>query len=344
MILREIDFGRVINASGARGFFGEGYPFHRYFRPFGLDFEGSTFVAKTTTLNARLDPSQKLGNMPLRPDGITPEEFKPACIKVRLWPGITLNAVGLSGPGADALLADGRWQLRRKPFFLSFMGMGDKAQRLDELRGFVELLSELRRGFHASFGLKLNFSCPNVGLRPAELVEEIGEALEIAAPLGIPLVPKLNVTVPVEPIVEISRHKAFDALCISNTIPWGQLSESINWGRLWGTRRKVASPLLQHSPLAHLGGGGMSGPPLLSIVCRWIRRARAAGFEKPIIGGGGIISRDGVDEMVEAGANAVSLGTVSIVRPWRVQRLIRYANDRLNQRVLADAMAYVDRH
>ncbi|TSC76243.1 MAG: dihydroorotate dehydrogenase [Parcubacteria group bacterium Gr01-1014_31] len=317
MILRGIDFGNVLNASGARGFFGEGYPFHRFFEPFGLNYEGSTFVAKTTTLHPRLRPHLKEGNMPLGADGITPAEFKPACIKVRLWQGITLNAVGLSGPGAERLLREGRWELLRRPFFISFMGMGDKAQRLRELREFVQLLVGSRHRFIARFGLKINFSCPNVGLRPAELVEEVGEALEIAAPLGVPLVPKLNATVPVEPVVDVSRHAAFDALCISNTIPWGQLPERINWRQLWGTNV---------SPLAHLGGGGMSGPPLLSIVCDWIRQARTAGLSKPIIGGGGIISRGGVDQMLVSGATAISLGTVSIVRPWRVQRLIRYAN------------------
>ena len=343
MILRGIDFGCVVNASGARGFFGEGYPFHRFWRPLGLQYDGSTFVAKTTTLNPRLRPDLNLGNMPLRADGLTPVEFKPACIKGRLWQGITLNAVGLSGPGAERLLQDGRWQNRGKPFFLSFMGMGDRQQRLGELRQFVELMSKHQHQFHSRFGLKINFSCPNVGLKPAELVEEIGEALTIAAPLDIPLVPKLNAAVPVEPVVEVARPPAFDARCISNTIPWGHLSESINWGRLWGTRKKVASPLLQHSPLAHLGGGGMSGPPLLPIVCNWIRRARAAGLTKPIIGGGGIISRDGIDRMIEAGADCISLGTVSIVRPWRVQRLIRYANDHLDRRVLAGFLEAVRR-
>ena len=323
MILRGIDFGYVINASGARNFFGEGYPYHRYFRWCGLRYDSSTFVAKTTTLQARLRPDKKEGNMPMRADGMTPVEFKPACIKVKAWQGITLNAVGLSGPGAEVLLNQGRWQQRREPFFISFMGMGDKLQRLDELRQFVELFSEHQHEFRSRFGLKLNFSCPNVGLNPRELVEEVGEALDLAASLGIPLVPKLNATVPVGLVVEAARHQAFDALCISNTIPWGQLSERISWRELWGT---------DVSPLAHLGGGGLSGPPLLPIVTDWIRRARTAGFGRPIIGGGGIISREGVDRMVEAGADAISLGAVSIVRPWRVQGLISYANDLLHRR------------
>ena len=63
MKLRSIDFGHVMDASGVRGWFGDGYPFHRLVVPFGLKFTGSTFVAKTTTL----EPHQ--GNITTRSDG-----------------------------------------------------------------------------------------------------------------------------------------------------------------------------------------------------------------------------------------------------------------------------------
>jgi len=58
--MRGIDFGPVWGASGVLGFFGEGYWYHRYWKPFGLNFSGVTFVAKTTTLKERS------GNMPLK--------------------------------------------------------------------------------------------------------------------------------------------------------------------------------------------------------------------------------------------------------------------------------------
>ncbi len=53
MKLRGVEFGKVFAASGMQGFFGEGYWYHRFLKPFGLNFEGITFVAKTTTLNPR---------------------------------------------------------------------------------------------------------------------------------------------------------------------------------------------------------------------------------------------------------------------------------------------------
>src|SRR3989338_5663965 len=108
MVLRGIDFRHILGGSGTQGFFGEGYPFHKILKPLGLNFEGSTFVAKTTTLRSRK------GNLPLKEDGITPAEFFPECIKVYFCKGIVLNAVGLSGPGAKFLFEDGRWQKIKK--------------------------------------------------------------------------------------------------------------------------------------------------------------------------------------------------------------------------------------
>ena len=89
MILQGIDFGPVWCASGARGWFGEGYWFHKLIP--GLDFSNSTFVSKTTTLNARK------GNMLLNERGEAKERF-PKCVVVNLRKGIVLNSVGLSGP------------------------------------------------------------------------------------------------------------------------------------------------------------------------------------------------------------------------------------------------------
>lgn len=314
MQLRGVHFRPVCSAAGAQGFFGEGYPFHRWWKLAGLTFKDCGFVAKTTTLPARP------GNMPLGNAGITPSEWKPACIVVRPLKGVVLNAVGLSGPGATPLLRDGRWQQRNsEPFFLSFMSVQKTAdERLAELREFVALLKTHLARFNAPVGLEMNFSCPNAGLNPSSLVHEVGTAFELAAALGIPLQPKFNATVPVEAVCEACQHEACDALTMSNTIPWGQLPDQINWCGLFGTAE---------SPLAHLGGGGLSGWPLTTIVCRWIRAARDCGFSKPIWACGGVDSRRAVYQMKEAGASGVQLGVVAILSPWRMRSIIRCANE-----------------
>lgn len=315
MRLRGIDFGYVMNSSGARGFFGEGYWFHRWFSPIGLRYYGATFVAKTTTLEPRK------GNMPLRGDGVTPRNLFPECIRVNPFQGVTLNAVSLSGPGARDLLSRGIWQRFQRPFFISFMSVAQgPLKRLEELKEFVHLLQEYLPKFRAPLALEMNFTCPNVGLEVAvsTLVAEIRVALDIASHLRIPLVPKLNAAFPVEVGLEVVGHDACDAVCMGNTIPWGHLREKINWYRLFNSNI---------SPLARLGGGGLSGKPLLPVVSEWIRTARARGFKKPIVGCGGILSSDDARRIFDAGASAIQLGSVSILRPWRVQGIIRFANE-----------------
>ena len=112
MKLRGIEFGPVLDASGVRGWFGEGYLFHKLSRP---NLRGSTFVAKTTTVNAR-DPYKALGR-----DGFTVKVLFQKNVIPKIHKGVVLNSLGLPGPGVRALLARGEWQRRRDAFFLSFM-------------------------------------------------------------------------------------------------------------------------------------------------------------------------------------------------------------------------------
>lgn len=322
MTLRNIYFGRIANASGARGFFGEGYPFHKWWKLIGMTWEKTTFVAKTTTLKARP------GNMSLANDRITPRELFPKCIYVDPLKGIVLNAVGLSGPGADFLLSQGRWQKRTEPFFISFMSLGaDKAERLQELRAFVALFKHFLPGFLAPVGLELNFSCPNVGLHLDGLFNEIGESLEIANELDIPLVVKLNPTVSAGFLIDIARIPECDAIAPTNTVPWGQLSEKIDWQKLFGS---------EESPLIKRGipqPGGLSGPIVFPIVADLINQCKQGGISKPIIGGNGIQSGEYAAMMFDVfRADAIQIGCVGVVRPWRMREIIATAHGYRPQR------------
>ena len=118
----------------------------------------------------------------------------------------------------------------------------------------------------------------------------------------------------------MAAHPGCDAIIMSNTIPWGQLPDRIDWKGLFGT---------DVSPVAKYGGGGLSGKPLLPIVTDWIRGARVKGVVKPIVAGGGILSKADADRMLDAGADAVELGSVAFLRPWRVQGIINHVNARL---------------
>ena len=310
MKLRGIDFGNVLGASGVQGFFGEGYWFHKVWKPCGLDFAGVTFVAKTATLLLRE------GNMPLTRH-YTPRSLFPVCIKVKPLRGVVLNSVGLSNPGLATLLATGEWQKRTKPFWLSVMSLADTPpKRLEEFRLIVGMLGLFKESFFAPFGLQINLSCPNTGHNPRELIGESAKVLEIAGTLGVPVMPKYSIaSAPVEAVRELNDHPNCDAICVSNTLPFGW--QGIDWQSVWGSAT---------SPLAQLGGGGLSGKILRPLVCEWIARLRDAGFTKPINGGGGILCPKDVDYYHNAGASSVFLGSVAVLRPWRVEAIVNHAN------------------
>jgi dihydroorotate dehydrogenase len=312
MRLRGIEYGHVFNASGARGFVGEGYWFHRLTKPFGLRYEGSTFVAKTTTLMPRV------GNMPMGA-GSRPLDLFPECIVVKMRKGVVLNAVGLSGPGALVLIE--RWrQMPLQRFVVSFMSVAADAEaRLHEFKAFATLLKPLLDD-KPEVALQINLSCPNVGLDTSHLVHESQGILDAAAAhLGCPIMLKLNALVSAEAACEMASHDACDAVVVSNTIPWGQLPDMIDWAGLFGK-----GP----SPLAKFGGGGLSGKPLLPIVRRWIKDVRLLGLKKPIIAGGGILEARDAGTMMGVGADAIELGSVSILRPWRVQGIIEFVRNK----------------
>ena len=319
MKLRGVEFGSVIGASGVQGFFGEGYPYHKLlkFVP-GFTLDGVTLTAKTSTLLPRL------GNMPLREDGLTPREFWPSCIKVRPGGGVVLNAVNLSGPGLPFLLNLNRWQKIEKPFFLSFMSVGEtKEDRMKELKEAVQLIKKELPNFKSKIGLQINFSCPNTGHDQEMLAGEIHEALAIASELAVPLVPKISIVLSPTIAADIMSDSNCDAIAVSNAVPWKDVSPE--------TLKMFFQTT--DSPLARFGGGAVSGKYLLPLVVEWIRQFRHQhqGIAKPIIAGGGILRAGDVDKLVEIGATAISPGTITILRPWNLKDVIARANKLLKK-------------
>lgn len=318
MRLRGVPFSKVLTASGARNFFGEGWWYARVLRLFGvtpryLDSH-TTFVAKTTTLHPRA------GNMPLRPGSTQPIERIPQCIRINPLDGSVLNSVGLSGPGAAWLLAQGKWQARRFPFFLSFMAVdGTESDKLDQAKAFVDLLGPALPGFTAPIGLQVNLSCPNTGEKVSEMLAIAEPLFAVLNQLGIPLMGKVNAFAPAEALARIMDLDACDALSISNTAPWGDLPASVQRLAFGSTT----------SPLAHLGGGGYSGRHLLPYTLNAIREYRVKqtgpGRFKPLLGGGGILG-PGDAERVAMNADGIELGSIFMIRPWRVRCTIEHAH------------------
>jgi len=318
MRMRGVYYGPILDASGAEGFFGgrgreEEYRYRRYLGPFKPNFAGITFVSKTSTLLLNK------GNAPMRSDGITLKELFPKCIKVYFRQGMILNAMALPGPGFEALLEMNRWQKRTEPFLISVMSIGKTPEeRLAETREFMRLILKYRPDFKARFCVQKNYSCTNVGMDTSCLIDEVRADLDILEELDIALMPKFSVLAPADKVKVISEHRACDAICISNTVHWGDLPQRINWKGLFGS---------DVSPLAEFGDGALSGWPLLPLTIEWIVIARAHGLKKPIYAGGGILSAKNLVPLRDVGASSVFIGSVATLRPWRIQKIVKEARN-----------------
>jgi len=335
-----ISFGPVIGMSGVTGFFtGKEYPYHALFRKivpgFAWAMERMVPCAKTTTLLKRV------GNMPLGWN-YRPVEFLPRCIICgprQFRYGVALNAVSLSGPGAQALLDDGRWQDMAEPFFLSFMSVAETVEdQIEEFRLFARML--VKEQFKAKVALQINLSCPNVGAHDQSvLVYFAGRMTEVAneESLEMPLVFKLSAaeteTFGVKQAAQIAALDGCAGLCVSNTIPFG-------WNGINGDDWEKYFPGFKtgntemRSPLKRRGfqqEGGLSGAPLLPVTVDWIRRFRQLNSKCPIIGGGGILHPEDVDRMAEAGADKIAIGSAAFLRPWRLEGIIARAHKLLGE-------------
>ncbi len=316
-------FPSVMCASGAMGFFGEGYPFHEKLGPFKPDFSGIMLVSKTATFRPRLGPDRGGGNMPLKTDGLTPTELKPACIHVtpRMWlGGYALNAVGLSNPGIRALLFEGHWQKRTDPTIISVMCVGGSSdERMFEMRGIAAALERVLPEFSAPVAIELNVSCSNTGRDPEDDVRSAEQLLNIANRLRRPVLVKVDLLAPDDMLFSIARHPTCSGITMSNAIPWRSLPDRIDWKKLFGT---------DASPLAHLSGGALSGAPLLPLVLERILRLKDAGFTKPIVACGGILSPEDARVLIKvARVDAIQIGSAAFLRPWRIQKIARAAHD-----------------
>lgn len=341
MILRGINFGPVLQASGATNFHGKGYWYHWPLRAFGLDFRGSTVITKTTTLKARP------GNLPLKKDGVTPKEWIPRCIIVSRRKKVTLNAVSLSGPGLEFLIQAGWWQRFTEPFQISVMSLQNTPEgRLAELEGIFYRLTAAKKyeHFHADWGVQANWSCPNGGLNPNDLVDEVVPFLEMAEkalPSSVPLTLKFGPEVHPRSMLRITNHPRADALCFCNTLPfgkhptWAKESPPVDWKALFGTGDPSESPMSNRFPGFP---GGLSGAPLKPFLFEWLRAVRGLGIQKPIIAGGGLLSANDAGLAFDAGADAVSPGSIAMLAPTQVRPMIRsvhaYVRRRNRQKAL----------
>lgn len=360
MKLCGIDFWPAFQASGATNFYGDGWGrghewwYDKWLRSVGLNWRNSTVVTKTTTLLPRA------GNMPLKKDGVTPKEWAPRCIIVNWEKKVVLNAVSLSGPGLEFLLQSGEWHKRTEPFFISVMSLQQTAEgRLAELDAIFDRLGSAKRHerFRADWGVQINFSCPNGGVNPSDLIDEVLPVLRLAdkhLPDTVPLMPKFGPEAHHASMQKIVKHSRCNAICAFNTLPfgkqptWAKEAPPVDWIGLFGTDDPKNSPLARRFPVPEGQrpfAGGLSGAPLLPFVLEWVRAVRALGITTPINAGGGILSPNEAGRVFDAGADSIFLGSIALLAPTKVRATIEYANQyarALAQNALLCAPPYME--
>ena len=209
-------------------------------------------------------------------------------------PSGMLNAIGLQGPGVEALIRDyaPQWAEWDFPVFVNVNGesaaeYGELAARLDGVPGVA--------------GFEINISCPNVeqgGLyfgndpRAASAVTEAVRK-RTRLPLWVKLTPMVS---DIGVIARAVEAAGADALCAINTF----VGMSID--------------LNTYMPRLSFRTGGLSGPAIRPLAVHLAHQAARA-VSIPVIGIGGIAKAEDALEFLVAGCAAVQVGTATFVNP-----------------------------
>ncbi len=234
-----------------------------------------------------------LGGMVSKGIFLRPRQGTPPS-RIAETPSGMLNAIGLQGPGVEALIRDyaPKWAEWDFPVFVNINGetaaeYGELAARLDGVPGVS--------------GLEINISCPNVeqgGLyfgndpRAASAVTEAVRR-RTKLPVWVKLTPMVS---DIGVIARAVEAAGADALCAINTF----VGMSID--------------LNAYRPRLSFRTGGLSGPAIRPLAVHLAHQAARA-VRIPVIGVGGIARAEDALEFLVAGCTAVQVGTATFVNP-----------------------------
>jgi len=209
-------------------------------------------------------------------------------------PGGMLNAIGLQGPGAAALVRDYAplWAEWDFPVLVNING--ESASEYGELAARLE-------GVPGIAGFEINISCPNVeqgglyfGNDPraaAAVTEAVRRRTNL--PVWVKLTPMVS---DIGVIARAVETAGADALCAINTF----VGMSID--------------LNTYLPRLSFRTGGLSGPAIRPLAVHLAHQAARA-VRIPVIGIGGIARAEDALEFLVAGCSAVQVGTATFVNP-----------------------------
>jgi dihydroorotate dehydrogenase (NAD+) catalytic subunit len=205
-----------------------------------------------------------------------------------------LNAIGLQGPGVDALIHDyaPQWASWDFPVLVNI--------NAESVAEYAELTSRLD-GVPGVAGFEINISCPNVeqgGLyfgndpRAAAAVTEAVRR-RTSLPVWVKLTPMVT---DISVIARAVESAGADALCAVNTFVG--MSIDLNARR----------------PRLSFRTGGLSGPAIRPLAVHLAHQAARA-VRIPVVGIGGIMRAEDALEFLVAGCTAVQVGTATFVNP-----------------------------
>jgi dihydroorotate dehydrogenase len=222
---------------------------------------------------------------------------------VRFIPGGVVNAVALRNPGFDwwCEIIGPKVNSSKIPLAASIFGtpaeLAEMAERLED---------------YDLVGIEINASCPNTDTDILEnTVRVIASCEAVKRVSRQPIILKISVVHDVERIVK-ETESLVEALAI-NSVPWS-----------------IVFPE-RESPLAHFGGGGVSGKA--AQACTWDLVSRLSELTDIPVIGPSVWNYCDLAEVRKRGARAIGLGSIFLRYPWRPTSFVRKEQKTKNQRV-----------
>lgn len=216
-------------------------------------------------------------------------------------PSGMLNAIGLQGPGVEAVIRDYAplWASWDFPVLVNVNG-----ETVDE---YAELAARLD-GVPGVAGLEVNISCPNVREGGMFFGNDPRTAAAVTAavrartrlPIWVKLTPMVT---DIQAVARACEDAGADALSAVNTFVG--MSIDPRSGR----------------PRLAFGTGGLSGPAIRPLALHLAHQAASA-VRIPVVGVGGISSAEDALEFLHAGCRAVQVGTATFVDPNAIGKVV----------------------